>query len=156
MTSLVHTADVHSRSDADERFGTLDEVLTVATELDMDVLTIGSDHFDRPKDVDQLREELRNRYFTDCPFEILLIPGNHDNDAFRDDLYFGDSCTVITNEEHFGTWMSPDEDLKIVGIPYREEPTDELLLALNDRGEFDGTEVMLFHGSLEAPSVLDI
>lgn len=151
MTSLVHTADVHLRPDTDERLAALDEVLTIATEHDADVLTIGGDLFDRPEDVEQLRSDLRNRFFTDRSFEIILIPGNHDVEAFRGDLFFGDSCTVIADEEYFGTWVSPDEDLRIVGIPYRETVTDELLLALNDREEFDGTDVLLFHGSLDAP-----
>lgn len=151
MTSLVHTADVHLRPDAQERFDALEAVLTVAAEIDVDILTIGGDLFDRPKDVDLLRSDLRNRFFTDRSFDILLIPGNHDIDAFRGDLFFGDSCTVIANEEPFGTWVNSNEDLKIISIPYQEEPTDELLLALDNREAFGGTEVLLFHGSLDAP-----
>ena len=151
MTSLVHTADVHLRPDTDERLAALEEVLTIAADRDADVLTIGGDLFDRPEDVEQLRTELRNRFFTEQPFEILLIPGNHDVKAFRGDLFFGDACTVIADEETFGTWVSPQEDLRIIGIPYRERATDDLLLALNDRKEFAGTDVLLFHGSLDAP-----
>ena len=150
MTSLVHTADVHLRPDTDERLAALEEVLTIAADRDADVLTIGGDLFDRPEDVEQLRTELRNRFFTEQPFEILLIPGNHDVEAFRGDLFFGDACTVIADEEYFGTWVSPHEDLRIIGIPYRERATDDLLLALNDREEFAGTDVLLFHGSLDA------
>jgi exonuclease SbcD len=151
MTSLVHTADVHLRPDTDERLAALEEVLTVTADCDADVLTIGGDLFDRPEDVEQLRSELRNRFFTDQPFEIILIPGNHDVEAYRGDLFFGDSCTVIADEEYFGTWVSPNEDLKIVGLPYQETLTDDLLLALEDRPDFTGTEVLLFHGSLDAP-----
>lgn len=151
MTSLVHTADVHLRPDTDERLAALEEVLTIAADRDADVLTIGGDLFDRPEDVEQLRTELRNRFFTEQPFEIILIPGNHDVEAFRRDLFFGDACTVIADEETFGTWVSPQEDLRIIGIPYRERATDDLLLALNDREEFAGTDVLLFHGSLDAP-----
>lgn len=151
MTSLVHTADVHLRPDTDERLAALEEVLTIAADRDADVLTIGGDLFDRPEDVEQLRTELRNRFFTEQPFEIILIPGNHDVEAFRGDLFFGDACTVIADEETFGTWVSPQENLRIIGIPYRERATDDLLLALNDREEFAGTDVLLFHGSLDAP-----
>jgi len=151
MTSLVHTADVHLRHDTDERLAALEEILTIGADRDADVLTIGGDLFDRPADVEQLRTELRNRFFTEQPFEIILIPGNHDVEAFRGDLFFGDACTVIADEEYFGTWVSPQEDLRIIGIPYREQATDDLLLALNDRKEFAGTDVLLFHGSLDAP-----
>jgi DNA repair exonuclease SbcCD nuclease subunit len=151
MTSLVHTADVHLRPDTDERLAALEEILTIGADRDADVLTIGGDLFDRPEDVEQLRTELRNRFFTEQPFEIILIPGNHDVEAFRGDLFFGDACTVIADEEYFGTWVSPQEDLRIIGIPYREQATDDLLLALNDREGFAGTDVLLFHGSLDAP-----
>lgn len=151
MTVLVHTADVHLRPEADEQLDALEAVMDTATELDADVVTIGGDLFDRPEDVELMRSDLRNRFFADHPFEILLIPGNHDVDAFRGDLFFGDSCTVIADEEFYGTWTSSNEDLKIVGIPYQKKLTDDLLLELDNRDDFEGAEVLLFHGSLDAP-----
>lgn len=151
MTTLVHTADVHLRPDAEERLDALEAVLEVATGLEADVLTIGGDLFDRPADVETLRSDLRNRLFTDLPFEVLLIPGNHDVEAFRGDLFFGDACTVVADEAHFGSWTAPDGDLRVVAVPYRETADDDLLLALADREPFDGTDVLLFHGSLDAP-----
>ncbi|WP_152415874.1 metallophosphoesterase family protein [Halovivax asiaticus] len=151
MTRLVHTADVHLRVDAPERLDALEAVLSVAEARDADVLTIGGDLFDRPEDVDEFRSELRNQFFSDRAFEIVCIPGNHDVEAFRGDLFFGDSCTVIADEDHYGTWISPDGEFRIVAIPYRESVTDELVLALEDRPSFGGTDVLLFHGSLDAP-----
>ncbi|QLD89031.1 metallophosphoesterase [Natronomonas salina] len=151
MTTLVHTADVHLRPDAQERLDALEAVLEAAADLGADVLTIGGDLFDRPADVETLRGDLRNRCFTDLPFEVVLVPGNHDVDAFRGDLFFGDACTVVADEDHFGTWVAPDGDLRVVCIPYCETAGDELLLALADREPFDGTDVLLFHGSLDAP-----
>lgn len=151
MTTLVHTADVHLRPDAKERLEALESVLAVATDVGADVLTIGGDLFDRPADVETLRSDLRNRFFTDLPFEVVLIPGNHDVDAFRGDLFFGDACTVVADEEHYGTWVGDDGDLRVVCVPYCETASDELLLALDDRDPFDGTDVLLFHGSLDAP-----
>src|SRR6056297_76958 len=128
VTTVVHTADVHLRADAPERLEALEAVLDVAEDRDADVLTIGGDLFDRPDDVDELRSDLRNRLFSDRPFEIVLIPGNHDVAAFRGDLFFGDACTVVADEEHFGTWVDPSGSYKIVAIPYRETVTDDLLL----------------------------
>jgi exonuclease SbcD len=151
VVSLLHTADVHLRPDADERLDGLQAVLDLAADREVEALTIGGDLFDRPADVDELRTDLRNRYFSDLPFEVVLIPGNHDVDAFRGDLFFGDSCTVIADAEHFGTWRDPDDEVRVVGIPYQEEATDELLLALEERPAFDGTDVLLFHGSLQEP-----
>lgn len=152
MAILVHTADIHLRPESEERLDALAEVLSVAEAEEAEVLTIGGDLFDEPENVDQLRSELRTEYFSDLSFEVLLIPGNHDVEAYRGDLLFGDSCTVMANPSaHFSTWTSPDESLRITGIPYQEHPTDELLLALGDRSEFSGDEALLFHGSLDAP-----
>ena len=151
MTTLVHTADVHLRPDAEARMEALEAVLETAADLGADVLTVGGDLFDRPADVETLRSDLRNRLFTDLPFEVLLVPGNHDVEAFRGDLFFGDACTVVADEEYYGAWTAPDGDLRVVCVPYRETADDDLLLALADREPFDGTDALLFHGSLDAP-----
>jgi DNA repair exonuclease SbcCD nuclease subunit len=152
MTRLVHTADVHLRSDADERRRGLESVLSLAAEREVDVVTIGGDLFDRPEDLERLREPLRNDLFTDLPFEVLVIPGNHDVEAFRTDLFFGDACTVMTTgDEPFATWTAPGGDLRVVGLPYQETATDDLLLTIEERPAFDGTDALLFHGSLDAP-----
>lgn len=152
MSKLVHTADVHLRPDAEERFDALDRVLAVAEAETAEVLTIGGDLFDQPENVDQLRADLRTEYFSDRSFDVLLIPGNHDVEAYRGDLLFGDAVTVMSEPSgHFSTWTSEDKSLRIVGIPYQEDPIDELLLALGNRDEFEGHEALLFHGSLDAP-----
>lgn len=152
MVTLVHTADVHLRQGSDERLDALAAVLAVAESTRADVLTIGGDLFDQPESVDQLRSELRTEYFSDLPFEVVLIPGNHDVEAYRGDLLFGDACTVMADpSDHYATWTSPDGSLRITGIPYQTEPTDELLLALENRDAFNGAEALLFHGSLDAP-----
>ena len=150
MTRVLHTADVHLREDTPERLAALDAFLERAATEDVDVVTIGGDLFDRPENVDQLRPALRNDLFADRDFEILLVPGNHDVEAFRGDVFFGESCTVFT-EDPFDHWTSPDGDLRITGLPYRDRPEDDLLLALQDREPFDGAEALLLHCSLDAP-----
>ena len=35
-------------------------------------------------------------------------------------LLVGDSCTVVADEEPYGEWTAPEEDLKILCMPYRE------------------------------------
>lgn len=150
MPRVVHTADVHLRSEHPERLHALRAVLQLAEEEAVDVVTIGGDLFDNPGNVEQLRTDLRNDLFSDQPFEILLIPGNHDIEAYRGDVFFGDSCTVFT-EDPFSHWTSADGEFRITGLPYRERADDDLLLALQNRDSFDGTEVLLLHCSLDAP-----
>ncbi|MCD2200157.1 metallophosphoesterase [Halobacterium sp. KA-4] len=150
MTRVLHTADVHLTPDAPERQEALKTLLRRAGTNDIDVVTIGGDLFDNPEDMEQLRTDLRNDLFSERSFEIVLIPGNHDVEAYRGDVFFGDACTVFT-EEPFGHWTAPDGDMRITGLPYREQPDDELLLSLQDREQFEGTEVLLLHCSLNAP-----
>lgn len=150
MTSVLHTADVHLRSDAPERFDALDRVLETADSGNYDVFTVGGDLFDRPEDVESIRTDLRNDLFSNRPFDIVLIPGNHDVDAFRDDVFFGDSVTVLMAEP-FEHWTAPSGELRITGVPYVDRPSNELFLALGDREPFDGTEICLLHCSLDAP-----
>lgn len=151
MTTIVHTADLHLRADDRDRLDGLEAVIETARSHDAEVVTIGGDLFDRTDDVDELRPTLRNHYFTDQPFEILLIPGNHDVEAFRDDLFFGDCCTVFAESEHFEMWRNADESISIVAIPYQEAFTDDLVSALDARSTTAETEILLFHGSLDAP-----
>jgi len=150
MTRVLHTADVHLASDAPERTEALDALLERAEREGIDVVTIGGDLFDDPEDVERLRADLRNGPFSGRPFDVVVIPGNHDVAAYRGDVFFGDACTVIAADP-FGHWTAPDGDLRITGLPYRERPDDDLLLALQDRTPFDGTEVLLLHCSLDAP-----
>lgn len=150
MTRLLHTADLHLRPDASRRLEGAQRVVDRAADGDVDLLTIGGDLFDDPGAVEELRPRLRNDLFADQPFEILLIPGNHDVDAFRGDVFFGDACTVAT-EEPYSQWTSPDGTLRVTALPYRERPDDDLLVALEDRADFDGAEAFLFHGSLDVP-----
>lgn len=150
MTRLLHTADVHLRSDTPERLDALHECLALAESAAVDVVTIGGDLFDGPGDAEELRPTLRNELFADRPFPIVLIPGNHDGDAFAGDVFFGNACTVLLDEP-FETWTDPTATVRITGLPYRHRADDELLVALADREAFEGTEILLLHCSLEAP-----
>lgn len=148
MVAILHTADVHLRQDAPERMAALREVVELAASLDVDALTIGGDLFDRPRDVDELRSELRNDLFTDRGFEVVLVPGNHDLEAFRGDTFFGDACRVLLAEP-FETVDLVGGAIRLVGLPYTERPTDDLMVALSEREPFDGVEVLLFHCTLD-------
>lgn len=150
MSRVLHTADVHIDTTHEERIIALRRLLRLAEEREVELVTIGGDLFDRPEVLDQLRPKLRNDLFTDRPFDILLIPGNHDEAAFRGDIFFGNSCAVLDTPP-FESWIAPDGDLRVVGLPYRDQVTDELLLSLQNRNSFDGTEVLLLHCSLNAP-----
>lgn len=150
MATVLHTADVHLTPDEPARMAALRSVLEAAEAEDADALTVGGDLFEGPADAESLRPTLRNDLFTDRPFPVVVIPGNHDGDAFEGDVFFGDACRVLTDDP-FEQWVDPAEQVRITGIPFRSAPDDDLLFALRDREPFAGTDVLLLHCSLDAP-----
>ncbi|MDZ5811760.1 DNA repair exonuclease [Halorubrum sp. AD140] len=147
MVRILHTADIHLRPDAEERHAALETVLSQADAADVDLVTIGGDLFDSDVASEQLRDSLRE-LFSDRSYPILTIPGNHDVDAFRRNLFFGESFTPAT-ETPFGQFVI--HDTRVTALPYTPQATDELLVGLRDREPFDGPEALLLHCSLEAP-----
>lgn len=150
MTTVLHTADVHLTPDDPARMAGLRAVLETAEAAAADIVTVGGDLFEGPADAEALRPTLRNELFTDCQFPIVVIPGNHDGDAFAGDVFFGDACTVLTDDP-FEQWVGPAGTVRITGIPFRSAPDDDLLLDLRNREPFEGTDVLLLHCSLDAP-----
>lgn len=150
MTTIVHTADVHLDPDRPARMEGLRSVMQAAEHAEAELLTIGGDLFETPEDVDALRTPLRNEVFTEDAVPTLLIPGNHDEAAFRGNLDFGPSCSVVLDPP-FGTWTSAAEDVRISAVPYVDRLDSDIRLALADRDPFDGLDVLMIHGSLDAP-----
>lgn len=148
MVRILHTADVHLTPDADEREGALETVLSKADAESIDLVTIGGDLFDSKIASEQLRETLRE-LFSDRPYSILTIPGNHDVGAFQSNLFFGEEFIPAT-EAPFGHFVV-DGEARVTYIPYTPQATDDLLIGLQDREPFDGPEFLLLHCSLEAP-----
>lgn len=147
MARILHTSDLHLSVESSERLDGLDYLLRLAERRDVDVMTIAGDLFDSTEDAEALRPKLREK-FSDRPYRILTIPGNHDYDAFEGDLYFGSDFRALLDdpfEEH------QVGGVRIVGVPYSPTFSEELRLSLSQRGPHDGPEVLLLHASLEAP-----
>jgi len=150
MATIVHTADVHLDPDRPARMEGLRSVMQAAADSGAELLTIGGDLFETPEDLVALRTTLRNEVFTEDAVPTLLIPGNHDEAAFRGNLDFGPSCSVVLDHP-FGTWTSDDGDVRICAVPYVDRLDSEIRLALADRDPFGGLDVLMIHGSLDAP-----
>lgn len=149
MARICHTADVHLARDAPERRAALEAVLDAAVEADADLVTIGGDCFDGEADAEALRGGLRST-FADLPVPVLAIPGNHDEAAYRDDVYFGPAFEAVVGEP-FEHVRPPGTDVRLTCLPYTPHADEDLLVSLADREPFDGDEVLLLHCSLEAP-----
>lgn len=147
MTRILHTSDTHLAVDHPERLEALRQVLNLAEQTEADILTIGGDLFDSGQDAEQLRPELRDE-FSGRSYRILAIPGNHDHEAYRGDLYFGSDFTILLQSPFE---VAAEGGVRFFGVPFTPRLTQEIRLLLRNREEYEGPEVLLIHGSLEAP-----
>jgi DNA repair exonuclease SbcCD nuclease subunit len=140
---LLHTADLHLGRGEGRTLEALDALLTTAAREEVDALTVGGDLFDSVADADELRPTLRER-FTDNPFEVLVVPGNHDAAAFDGNVEFGPDLSVLSTDPYETRAV---DDGTVVGVPYRDELGEELFFALQDHAD---DAVLLLHCTLDA------
>lgn len=141
---ILHTADVHLRGDDPRTVEALREVLSEAEENDVDLLTIGGDLFDSPQDAEALRPELRE-LLNDNPFQILAIPGNHDEDVYRQNLRFGNDLKILTETPYETVEF---DEFEVVGVPFTSSMTEELFSSLKEKSS-EHTQILLLHCTLD-------
>jgi DNA repair exonuclease SbcCD nuclease subunit len=147
MTRVIHTADVHLSEDHPERKETLEKVLELGDEEGVDAVTVGGDLFDSDRDSESLRPELRET-FSDRSYDVITIPGNHDEQAFNGDLHFGE-CFRAAGQEPYGS--IDIGELRVTYIPYTQRRSEEVLKEVAGREPHEGPEALMLHCSLEAP-----
>ncbi len=143
---IVHTADLHLSEKAAERWDALGQVLELASDNKADLLLISGDLFDQNVDAEKLRPKLREM-FGSAVFKTAILPGNHDYQAYRDGLYFGDKVTVITDSSE-PLWV---EGTAIWGLPYEKIEGERLVGRLRELGSRmnpDEYNILLYHGEL--------
>lgn len=142
---ILHTADVHLKQNDNRTIDALENVLTKAKEKDVDLLTIGGDLFDSPSDAEALRPQLRD-LFKDNPFDIIAIPGNHDQDVYEKNLRFGDDLEILVETP---VTIHEVGDVEIIGVPFTSSMTEELYSELMEVGDEDRTQIALLHCTLD-------
>lgn len=145
---ILHTADLHLQENNPETIKSLELILELAKTRGVDLLTIAGDMFDSPQDADNLRIKIRN-LFNDLDFSVLAIPGNHDEGVFRGNLDFGNCFHALTNTpvECFSPEIDPN--VNIVGVPFIQQITDELLVALKENRKEGVLNILLIHCTLD-------
>ncbi|WP_123535509.1 metallophosphoesterase family protein [Halosimplex salinum] len=141
---VLHTADLHLGRGGERSVAALDALLDAAAREEVDALTVGGDCFDSAADADELRPVLRER-FTDNPFDVVVVPGNHDADAFRGNVEFGPDFRTLSTEPFEVATVGDGE---VIGVPYRERLGDDLFYSLRERADEDS--VLCLHCTLDA------
>ena len=141
---ILHTADIHLKEYGDERWEALRKLIEVGRQNEVEIFTICGDLFDTGIDAEKLRPQIRE-VFSNTGFKVLIIPGNHDSDSYRSNMYFGDDVLVLGN--------SPFEygNVRIVGMPFEPIQGQELLKRIQTLKEIltpDKKNILLCHGEL--------
>lgn len=142
---IVHTADVHLRSDRDERWKALGAVIDAATSAGAQVLAIAGDLFDRDVDAPALKTSLR-RGFERFPGTVVVIPGNHDTGGIRTGDFFGANVRVLAGHDV----VADVDGVRFIGVPFEDTGIDGTLARLRaaSRLRVEGVNVLLYHGEL--------
>ncbi|KXA99230.1 hypothetical protein AKJ40_03655 [candidate division MSBL1 archaeon SCGC-AAA259M10] len=123
----------------------LKNVLDTAKKEKADLVTVSGDLFHSREDAEVLRPRLRD-IFTDNPFKVLAIPGNHDEGAYRGNLDWGPDLEVAT-EKPFEVREFGDHNL--VALPFQDELTTELYDRVKEVSEELSGGVLLLHCTLD-------
>ncbi len=143
---ILHTADIHLRSEKDERWEALRKIIELAGKEKADIIAVSGDLFDRGVDAEKLRPRARD-LFSGVDFDIVLIPGNHDSDSYGSGLFFGDNIKILDDPE------TPfiKGDVRIWGMPFEDAGSADMarkLRSLSEQFDPEKTDILLYHGEL--------
>jgi len=142
---VLHTADIHLKTLGDERWNALETLIEIGKKEKIGILVISGDLFDAKIDAENLRPRIRE-IFSNNGFNIVLIPGNHDHDVYKD-MYFGEDATVLTDvDEPF-----EQGNVRIWGIPFEHGESEKALETLQHlKAKLDENymNIILYHGEL--------
>lgn len=142
---ILHTADIHLKRTGDERWDTLQYLLSLAGEHAVDAFVISGDLFDKDLDAENLRPEIR-ALFSGNGFPVVIIPGNHDATLLTD-MYFGSDVVLLGNH----TQPHVIGNVAFYGIPFESMDEHRILERVQDMKAHisqDRTNILLYHGEL--------
>jgi DNA repair exonuclease SbcCD nuclease subunit len=145
LIRLLHTSDLHLSRKNKRTLDALQEVLNVAAQNKVNVLTISGDLFDSDEDAEALRPTLRSM-FSGNDFEIIVIPGNHDNGAYRKNLDFGSNFRPLTKAPFD---VIKDRGVAVFGVPFVDKPSEELMAQLCEAKDKELVNILLLHCTLD-------
>ena len=145
---VIHTADVHLSSEHPERLEALEEIIDLCKHEEADVLLITGDLFDQNVNIEDLKTDVRP-LFSDNSFETLVIPGNHDKSAFRQEDYFGEDISVLQEKPYS---QEVFENINIVALPYTDKDFSQLVDTLSNPTMGDKKNILMIHCTLAGTS----
>ena len=143
---ILHTSDIHIREYEDESWKTFESLVRIGAEENIDVFVISGDFFDKKVSFVKLYSEIRP-LLNSVKYEFVIIPGNHDENAFAVDAFLGEKVKVIRK------LTEPFEyrDVRFFGFPFTNITSEQVrknLRKVKDLADENKTNILLFHGEL--------
>ncbi|UCC96085.1 MAG: metallophosphoesterase, partial [Candidatus Omnitrophota bacterium] len=107
---------------------------------------ISGDLFDKDIDAETLRPKIRE-IFSGTGFKIILLPGNHDSEAYKSGMYFGEDAFILTNLNVPFEYST----VRIWGLPFEPIEGGKILSKLRSLASnlaMDKENILLYHGEL--------
>lgn len=143
---ILHTSDLHIKSMEDERWETLEMIKDTAVGEGVELFIISGDFFDSKNAYREIYPSLRS-LFENEPFTVLILPGNHDSDAYDEREFLGENVKIIRESGESFIF----DNVEIFGLPYRSISKKELrakLLECEEKRSEDKMSILLYHGEL--------
>lgn len=144
---IIHTADVHLHSSYPRRMQALEIITELGRAQNIDLLLIAGDLFDDHHQAELLRGKVR-RLFSNLPYKVLAIPGNHDERAFSEESFHGNDFLALT-EKPFT--IHDFLDCRIVAVPYADGSFAPLAQGLRTATAPDRKNILMLHCTWSLP-----
>lgn len=122
----------------------LEHVVQLCEDEEADLLLISGDLFDDNVDLDDLKTDLRP-LFSGNSFQTLVIPGNHDRSAYRQEDHFGDDIQVLRQKPFTGKAFG---NVNIVALPYTDRGFSDIAEELSEATVPGKKNVLMIHCTL--------
>ncbi len=137
------TSDVHLRPDRPERRHALARVFATAADRGAHAIAIAGDLFDRTRDAVEERAFVRELVEAAAPRPVVLVPGNHDVDAYGEAADFGANAVVLSRHPFDRATVC---GIDVVGLPYQHGRTVAQCLAGLDGDT--GSSILVGHATI--------
>ena len=143
---ILHTSDIHIREYDDESWKAFESLVKIGTKENIDVFVISGDFFDKKVSFVRLYAEIR-LLLNSVEYEFVIIPGNHDENAFAVDAFLGEKVKVIRQL----TEPFEYKNVRFFGFPFTNITSGQLrnnLRKIKSLTDAHKTNILLFHGEL--------
>lgn len=143
---ILHTADFHLKEYGDDRWMTLQRLIELGKKESVEIFVVSGDLFDKGINAENLRPKIRE-VFSNTGFRIVLIPGNHDKDSYRSEMWFGEDVVILTNLKVPFEYQA----VRIWGMPFEPIEGERVfhnLRSIEDKLSTAKRNILLYHGEL--------